>query len=143
MLEAYLDGIVVGFSRNMSTLFASGVSLVDALGIVKGTMGNRAAAKVVDQVSESVLEGESMAMPLRRARAIFPSMVAEMVSTGEETGEIVKVLDLTSDIYQKVLESNIKRMNALIEPLLILVLGGIVGFVFYGLISGMLSVYGL
>ena len=70
-------------------------------------------------------------------------MMGEMVGTGEETGELVKVLDLTADIYQKILQSNVKRMNALIEPLLILILGGIVCVVAYGLISGMLAVYGL
>jgi type II secretory pathway component PulF len=136
-------GIVVGFARNMSTLFAGGVPLVDALGIVRNTLGNRAAAGVLDNVSENVLQGENMSEPLRRARAVFPPMVAEMVSTGEETGEIVKVLDLTADIYEKILEANVKRMSALIEPLIILVLGGTVGIVFYGLISGMLAVYGL
>jgi type II secretory pathway component PulF len=136
-------GIVVGFARNMSTLFASGVTLVDALSTVRGTLGNHAAAKVVDNMLDEIMEGQSMSGPLRRNTHIFPDMVGEMVSTGEETGELVKVLDLTADIYQKILESNIKRMNALIEPLLILILGVIVGFVFYGLISGMLAVYGL
>jgi type II secretory pathway component PulF len=136
-------GIVVNFSRNMSTLFASGVSLIDALPIVRDTLGNKAAARVMNSITENIMEGESMSEPLRRARTIFPPMVAEMVNTGEETGEIEKIFDLTAEIYEKILEANVKRMNALIEPLLILFLGGIVGFVFYGLISGMLAVYGL
>jgi len=136
-------GIVVTFSRNLSMLFASGVSLVDALETVRNTLNNGAAVKVLDNMVNRILEGESMSAPLAASSHIFPPMVSEMVRTGEETGEIVKVLELTADIFQKILESNVKRMNALVEPLLIAVLGGIVGFVFYGLISGMLAVYGL
>jgi len=136
-------GVVVSFSRNLSMLFASGVSLVDALDTVRGTLNNGAAVRVVDAMMERILEGESMSAPLTQAGHIFPSMVAEMVKTGEETGEVVKVLDLTANIFHKMLETQVKRMNALVEPMLIAVLGGIVGFVFYGLISGMLAVYGL
>jgi type II secretory pathway component PulF len=136
-------GVVVSFSRNLSMLFASGVPLVDALDTVRNTLNNGAAIRVVDAMAERILEGESMSAPLAQAGHIFPSMVAEMVKTGEETGEIVKVLDLTADIFHKMLQTQVKRMNALVEPLLIAVLGSIVGYVFYGLISGMLAVYGL
>lgn len=136
-------GVVVNFSKNLAMLYASGVSLVDALETVRNTMGNKAAGKVMQAMVESILEGETMSAPLAKAGHVFPSMVAEMVRTGEETGELVKVLELTAQIYKKILESYVKRMNAMVEPLLIAVLGGIVGFVFYGLISGMLAVYGL
>lgn len=136
-------GIVVNFSKNMAILFSSGVPLMDALHTVRGTLGNKAAVMVMDEIMEDVLEGHAISGPLLRNPRIFPNMVGEMVATGEETGELVKVLDLAADIYHKILESNIKRMNSMVEPLLILTLGSIVGFVFYGLISGMLAVYGL
>ena len=90
-----------------------------------------------------VEEGESMSVPLREAKGVFPPMVAEMVATGEETGEMEKVLLLTAKIFEKMLETYVKRMNALIEPLLIVFLGGVVGFVFYALISGILTMYGV
>ncbi|MFW5733751.1 MAG: type II secretion system F family protein [Oceanidesulfovibrio sp.] len=135
--------IVVNFSNNMAVLFSSGVPLMDALETVRGTLGNKAAMLVVDEIMEDVLEGQALSGPLLRNPRIFPNMVGEMVSTGEETGELVRVLELAADIYHKMLEANIKRMNSLIEPLLLLVLGSIVGLVFYALISGMLAVYGL
>ncbi len=135
--------IVVTFSRNLAMLFASGVPLVEALGTVKNTIGNAAAVMVVGEMVDSILEGESMSNTLAKHEKIFPSMVCEMVRTGEETGEMVKVLELTANIYQSMLETNVKRMNAMMEPLIIAVLGGLVAFVMYGLISGMLAVYGL
>jgi type II secretory pathway component PulF len=66
-----------------------------------------------------------------------------MLATSEETGEVEKVLLLTARIHQKMLENAVSRMNAMIEPLLIVLLGSIVGFVFYALISGMLAAYGV
>ncbi len=135
--------IVVTFSRNLAMLFASGVPLVEALATVKKTINNAQAALIVGYMSDSILEGESMSTTLAQYNKIFPSMVYEMVRTGEETGEMVRVLELTADIYQSMLETNVKRMNAMMEPLIIAVLGGLVAFVMYGLISGMLAVYGL
>ncbi len=135
--------VVVTFSRNLAMLFASGVPLVEALGTVKNTIGNASAGIVINKMKDSILEGESMSTILAQYEKIFPSMVCEMVRTGEETGEMVKVLELTAKIYQSMLETNVKRMNAMMEPLIIAVLGGLVGFVMYGLISGMLAVYGL
>ncbi len=135
--------IVVTFTRNLAMLFASGVPLVEALATVKNTISNAAAVQVVEAMTKSILEGESMSDTLALYEKIFPSMVCEMVRTGEETGEMVKVLELTAHIYQSMLETNVKRMNAMMEPLIIAVLGGLVAFVMYGLISGMLAVYGL
>ncbi len=135
--------VVVTFTRNLAMLFASGVPLVEALGTVKKTISNAAAALVVEDMVNNILEGESMSTVLAQHEKIFPSMVCEMVRTGEETGEMVKVLELTANIYQSMLETNVKRMNAMMEPLIIAVLGGLVALVMYGLIAGMLAVYGL
>lgn len=136
-------GVVVGFSSNLSTLFAGGVPVSDALETVQKTIKNRVAAGVVGRMVKRVREGESISAPLREATGIFPPMVAEMVATGEETGEMVKVLRLASDIHRQILTTKVARMNTIIEPLIIVILGGIVGFVFYGLISGMLAMYGV
>ncbi|MCK4620808.1 MAG: type II secretion system F family protein [Desulfuromonadales bacterium] len=136
-------GLVVDFSRNLATLFSSGVPITDALKTVRGTIRNHVGAKVVSNMVRVVEEGESMSVPLREAKGVFPPMVAEMVATGEETGEMEKVLLLTAKIFEKMLETYVKRMNALIEPLLIVFLGGVVGFVFYALISGILTIYGV
>jgi len=97
----------------------------------------------VDRMVDSILSGGSLVEPLRKAEHIFPPMVAEMLATGEETGELERALLLLGKIFKTMLNSFVKQMNALIEPLMILILGGIVGFVFYALITGVLAVYGV
>ncbi len=135
------SGIVVNFSRNLGILLRSGVPLSDALTTVRDTLNNAVAAKVLTGSYNSIMAGEGMADSLRNAESVFPPMVAEMVSTGEETGEMEEVLRLTAQIYQKMLESFVKRMNAMIEPLLIIVMGGMVGFVIMALMAGVMSMY--
>jgi type II secretory pathway component PulF len=136
-------GMVVNFSRNLAILFGSGVSISDALATVRDTLRNHVGARVVDTMITEIEQGGSMAAPLLAADHIFPPMVGEMLATSEETGEVEKALQLTARIHQKMLENSVNRMNAMIEPLLIVVLGSIVGFVFYALISGMLAAYGV
>lgn len=136
-------GMVVNFTRNLATLFAGGVSISDALQTVRGTVRNNAGARVIDKMVESVMAGGSLAKPLQEADHIFPPMVGEMLATSEETGEVERVLLLTAQIHQKILETYVKRMNAMIEPLLIMFLGSIVGFVFYALLTGMMAAYGV
>lgn len=135
-------GVVVTLCRTLSTMYASGVPLVEALRTVRGTLSNAAAIRVVDDMIERVLDGGRMSVSLLQARREIPPMAGEMVAMGEESGEMERVLTLAADIHEKLLDVMVKRMNAAIEPLLIVVLGGIVGFVMYSLISGMLAVYG-
>lgn len=135
------SGIVVNFARNLGILLRAGVPLSDALLTVKDTVKNRVAHNILVATYESIISGEGMAASLRNAESVFPPMVAEMVATGEETGEMEKVLELTAKIYQKTLEDFVKRMNAMIEPLLIIVMGGMVGFVVMGLMAGVMSMY--
>jgi type II secretory pathway component PulF len=135
------SGVVVNFARNLSILLKSGVPLSDAVLTVRDTLKNAVAARVLDRAYEGILAGEGMADTIRKSESVFPPMVGEMVATGEETGEMVKVLELTAQIVQKMLESFVKRMNSLIEPMLIMVLGGMVGFVIVALMMGVLSMY--
>lgn len=135
-------GVVVGLCRTLGTLYSSGVPLVESLRTVRGTLTNLAAVRVLDQMIERVLDGERMSQALLENRRVIPSVAGEMVAMGEESGEMEKVLTLTAKIYDQMLDIAVKRLNALIEPLLIAVLGGIVGFVMFALISGMLAVYG-
>ncbi len=135
------SGIVVNFSRNLGILIQSGVPLSDALLTVRDTLKNAVAHEVLSSTWNGIMEGESMADTLRKHERIFPLMVTEMVATGEETGEMVMVLQLTAQIYQKMLEQFVKRMNAMIEPILIVIMGGMVGFVVIALILGIFSMY--
>jgi type IV pilus assembly protein PilC len=133
--------VVVQFTRNLSTLIGSGVSVLESLRIVQGIIGNRAAQRVVATMETHILRGENLSTPIKAASYIFPPMVASMVSVGEETGSVDVSLGIAADIHEKILQTYIQRMTALIEPILIVVLGGIVGFVAFALISGILTMY--
>ena len=134
--------MVVQFARNLSTLIRSGVNLTECLEIVRQTVGNSAAKRVIKTMERRILRGEALSGPIRSADKIFPVMVADMVAVGEEIGNIDSTLDVAGDIHEKMLQTKVKRMNALIEPLMMIVLGGIVGFVAWALISGVLAMYG-
>ena len=133
--------IIVQFTRNMSTLIESGLSVVESLRIVNGIISNRAAKKVMETMENHVLRGESLSSPIKGASFMFPPMVATMVAVGEETGRMDSSLEVAANIHEKMLNTYVSRLSALIEPILIIILGGIVGFVAWSLISGVLTMY--
>ena len=133
--------IIVQFTRNMSTLIESGLSVVESLRIVNGIISNRAAKKVIETMENHVLRGESLSSPIKGASFMFPPMVATMVAVGEETGRMDSSLEVAANIHEKMLNTYVSRLSALIEPVLIVILGGIVGFVAWSLISGVLTMY--
>lgn len=133
--------LVVQFARNLSTLIESGVSMIESLRITGNTIKNRAVKKVIETMETHILKGENLSAPLKGADFIFPPMVATMVAVGEETGRMDASLSLAADIHEKLLKTYFDRMSALIEPILIVVLGLIVGFVAWSLISGVLVMY--
>ena len=133
--------VVVQFSRNLSTLIGSGVSVLESLRIVQGIIGNSAAKQVVNTMETHILRGENLSAPIKAANFIFPPMVASMVAVGEETGSVENSLGIAADIHEKILKTYLQRMTAMIEPILIIVLGGLVGFVAFALISGILTMY--
>ena len=133
--------IVVQFARNLATLIESGVSVVESLRITGNIIENRAAKKVIETMETHILRGESLSSPIKAADFMFPPMVATMVAVGEETGRLDTSLSLAADIHEKILKTYVDRMSALIEPILIVVLGAIVGFVAWSLISGVLTMY--
>ena len=134
--------MVVQFSENLSILIRSGINLAECLLIVRDAVGNHAAKAVITTMERVILRGESLSRPLRDANSIFPLMVADMVAVGEETGNMDTTLELSAGIYKNMLTTYVKRMNSMIEPVLIIVLGGIVGFVAWALIAGVLAMYG-
>ena len=138
----FLYSSMVQFSRNLASLVSSGVPLLLALRTVRGTIGNEAVARVVDEMHDRVIEGHSLSEPLRKSR-LFPPMVAGMVAVGEETGGIDHSLELVSDIFEQLLDTRIKRVNVMIEPLMTIVAVVIVGFVGWSLLGGILSTYKL
>jgi len=134
--------LAVQFSENLSILVRSGINLAESLRIVYDAVGNHAAKAVITTMERMILRGESLSRPLRSAGYVFPAMVADMVAVGEETGNMDRTLELAAEIYKKMLTTYVKRMNAMIEPALIIILGSIVGFVAWALIAGVLAMYG-
>jgi type IV pilus assembly protein PilC len=137
----FFYSIVVQFARNMSILIGSGVNMLESIRIVRGIISNRAAKRVMENMETHILRGESLSSPVKAASHIFPPMVASMVAVGEETGSVDTSLEIAATIHEKILQTYIKRMTAMIEPALIIVLGVLVGFVAWSLISGILTMY--
>lgn len=133
---------IVSFTRTLSILLASGVSIVTALRETANTISNKAVKKVISEIAESVLAGETFSNPIKKAAWIFPPMVESLIKIGEETGSIDSSLKTIASFFQELLAGRIKTMNTIIEPFLILLMSGLVGFVAWGLIGGMLAGYG-
>jgi len=114
------------FTRTLSTLVRSGVPILGALEIVSKTSGNRVVETAVDKVRENVREGEPIADPLSRS-GVFPSMVVRMISVGEQTGELEKMLSKIADFFDEQVDTAISGLTSLIEPLIIAFLGIVIG----------------
>lgn len=117
---------VARFSRTLGTMLSSGVPILDALAICSRTAGNKVVEKEVSQVRVSISEGKSIAEPLNGS-LIFPPMVVQMISVGESTGALDAMLAKVADFYESEVENAVTAMKQLIEPLMILILGTIVG----------------
>jgi len=117
---------VARFTRTMGTMLASGVPIIDALEIVSKASGNKIIEGALIEVRERVAEGSSMAEPLIEAE-IFPNMVVQMISVGESTGAMDVMLTKIADFYDDEVEAAVEGLTSMMEPLMMVVLGGIVG----------------
>lgn len=123
-----LHGATARFSRTMSALLQSGVPMLTALEIVQSLMGNSHLQQALDVVREKVTEGAGLAEPLRES-AVFPLMLPQMVAVGERSGELEGMLQKVAEIYEHQVQTRMSGMMALLEPLMILVMGTVVGFI--------------
>ncbi|MDI6872821.1 type II secretion system F family protein [Candidatus Solincola sp.] len=114
------------FSRTLGTLVASGVPILQALEITSSTVGNVLVAEAVENVRAGVKEGESIAKPLSQS-PLFPPMVTQMLAIGEETGALDTMLNKVSDFYDSEVSSTVEALTSLLEPVLIVFLGVVVG----------------
>lgn len=119
---------VARFARTLGTLITSGVPILQALKITRETIGNSVIQDAVDKVHDSIKEGETIAAPLDQTK-VFPAMVVNMIDVGEETGQLDQMLMKVADIYDAEVEAAVEAMLALMEPMIIIVLGGIIGFI--------------
>ena len=130
------------WSRTLALLLRSGVPVLQALDIVADTTGNEVLTRATTDVKESVRSGESVASPLSD-HGVFPPMVVQMISVGEDTGALDAMLDKVADFYDQEVESTTESLTALIEPIMIAVLGGIVGAMIIALYMPMFKIFDL
>lgn len=116
------------FSRTFATLIHSGVPMMRSLEIVAETSGNRVISHAIDSARNAIREGQKISAPLAQS-GLFPQMVTYMIDVGEETGRLSEMLTKVSDFYDQEVENAVKALTSLIEPCLIVVMGGIVGFI--------------
>ena len=114
------------FTRNFATLLHAGVPILTTLDIVGDTSGNVVIADAVSDIKDSVRQGTGIARPLNR-HDVFPDMVVQMIAVGEDSGALDQMLDKVADFYDQEAESTTEQLMALLEPVMIVFLGGIVG----------------
>ena len=117
---------VAKFSRTLSTMMSSGVPIMEGLNIVSKTSGNKVVEKALLKTRQSISEGRTIAEPLAET-GIFPSMVVQMIAVGEATGALDTMLSKIADFYDDEVDSAVDAMTALLEPVMMVFLGGVVG----------------
>jgi len=130
---------VARFCRTLGTLIASGVPILEALRIVKDAVGNVIIANAIEDVHGSIREGDTIADPLR-ASGIFDELLVNMIDVGEETGELDKMLMKIADNYEADVDVAVEGMSSLLEPLLIVGMGLVVGFIVISLFLPLVSI---
>jgi type IV pilus assembly protein PilC len=126
--DLLVKGATARFSRTLGTMLTSGVNLIDAIEICKMTMDNTVIEEALARVKEEISAGKTIALPLAQAK-VFPGMVIQMINVGENTGTLDQMLIKVADFYEAEVEAIVASMSKLIEPLVLVVLGGIVAFI--------------
>src|SRR5437762_7325171 len=129
---------IARFTRTLGTLISAGVPILDAINITKETCGNEVYSRALSKVHDAIREGESMADPLR-ATKVCDSIVVNMVDVGEETGDLDKMLIKIADNYDSDVDVLVGSLISILEPVMVVVLGLIVGFIVIALFAPMIS----
>jgi type IV pilus assembly protein PilC len=133
---------LASFSRTLSLLVKSGVNIIEALDITRGASNNAIVEEALTNAKNAVQQGEQMSQPLAAATEVFPPMVTSMVAIGEETGGLDMMLDKIADYYDREVDEAVEQLTAAIEPLMIIFLGGVVGFIVAGMFLPMFAIIG-
>jgi len=144
-LPAHIGDIVqkvaiARWSRTLSGSVAAGVPLLQAIKVTGQTSGNVMVEQAMDEVYDSIKGGGTIAAPIQRS-SVFPAMVGHMVAVGEETGQLDQMLSKIADFYEAEVDAKVKALTALIEPLMIVFVGGVVGFIVISMYMPMITVY--
>ncbi len=132
--------LVERFARILAAMVGAGVSLPEALRVATESLRNRVFMRALSGVGESMFRGEGLAQPLT-ATGLFPTTATQMIRVGEETGTLDNQLEVTAAYYEGELTYKIDKLTALFEPLVIIVMGVVVGFVAVALVSAMYGVF--
>jgi len=123
---------VARFSRTFGTLIRAGVPMLSALDVVKDTAGNAVVARAIDRVHNEVRQGGTISKPMSKT-SVFPPMVVQLVAVGEETGKLDDMLGKVADFYDMEVENAVEAATSLLEPIMVVGIGGIVGSVVVGM----------
>jgi type IV pilus assembly protein PilC len=129
---------VARFTRTLGTLINAGVPILEAINITRDTSGNEVYVRALTSVHDSIREGESFAAPLRTSKVV-DGLVVNMIDVGEETGDLDKMLLKIADNYEEEMDTAVESLVALIEPIMVIVLGSIVGFIVIALFMPLVS----
>jgi type IV pilus assembly protein PilC len=129
------------FSRTFSGLIAAGVPMLEAIDITGKTSGNKVIEKAMDDVRDSVKKGGSLTQPMTRVPEAFPVMVTQMIGVGEETGALESMMSKVADFYEEQVDAAVKALTSILEPVMIVVVGAIVGFIVISMYLPMFKVY--
>jgi type IV pilus assembly protein PilC len=129
------------FSRTFSGLISAGVPMLEAIDITGKTSGNKVIEKAMLEVRESVKKGGSLTAPMMDVPEAFPVMVTQMIGVGEETGALETMMTKVADFYEEQVAAAVKALTSILEPVMILIVGGIVGFIVIAMYLPMFKVY--
>lgn len=132
--------IVSRFARGLSTVLSAGISITNSLDIISGVLGNNYAQVKLKTVKEKMMIGESLSETIIDSK-LFPPMLGSMIKIGEESGDLDGILGKTADFYDEELERAIANFTAILEPMMIVIMGVIVGFLVIAILSPMFGMY--
>ncbi|MEF2966355.1 type II secretion system F family protein [Paenibacillus sp. M1] len=132
---------IAQMTRTLSSLYASAVPVLQSLAIVEKIVGNRVIGATIRESQTSLRQGRPLSEPFRKSW-IFPPLVTQMIVVGEETGSIDMMLGKIADFYERDVENSVDKLKQLIEPIMIVLLAGVVGFIMASIMIPMLSLYG-
>jgi type IV pilus assembly protein PilC len=133
---------IASFSSTFGLLLKSGVNIVESISITKGTAGNVIVEDILDEAKDAVQRGEQISVTLAKYPLVFPPLVSSMVAIGEETGAVDAMLEKIASFYEREVDEAVDGLTAALEPMLIVFLGTIVGFIVAGMFLPMFAIIG-
>lgn len=129
---------IARFARTLATLLSAGVPILQAMDIVRAVLGNAVLEDVISDAIGSVREGQSIAEPLKRSKR-FPPIVTHMIAVGEKSGKLEDMLENVANAYDNEVETKVQVMTSLLEPIMIILLGGAVGFIAFSILMPLIK----